>query len=283
MYAYYFPKQKQVAVDKWSGRLSSCVSTSFPLTMLERDMSGSLKISPDQKVDCLELEGCKNPLWMKENESKYTWDLGILKVFSCFFHLKLAQFFLATMKTPNFQVRSFPTTLQASRCCHGIAISRCNSPYFKGAIWDSMIPWRIQPFQTTSNHLNIQFQPLKTSLTNRLDQSNLLKYTGDWWLFWNQFWDTASIIPFNSIRSHLKDSICVFVPPHHSRSLWRTLSTPLFGPPRHFHITVPFKGDVGDDPSCQKGNKWGKKMICKKALWKNRKALTLVTSTFHWG
>lgn len=33
----------------------------------------------------------------------------------------------------------------------------------------------------------IQFQPLKTWLTHRLDQSNLLKYTGDWWLFWNQF------------------------------------------------------------------------------------------------
>lgn len=220
--------------------------------------------------------------WKKMNRNTLE-ILGSWRLFHVFSIWNLLNSSWQLWKTPNFQVQSCPTTLQASRCCHAIAISRCNSPYFKGAIWDSMIPWRIQPFQTTSNHLNIQFQPLKTSLTNRLDQSNLLKYTGDWWLFWNQFWDTASIIPFNSIRSHLKDSICVFVPPHHSRSLWRTLSTPLFGPPRHFHITVPFKGDVGDDPSCQKGNKWGKKMICKKALWKNRKALTLVTSTFHWG
>ena len=161
-----------------------------------------MKISPDQKVDCLELEGGKKPSLNERNWIEIhlrSWDLeGFFHVFSIW---NLLNSSWQLWKTPNFQVRSFPTTLQGSRCCHGIAISRCNSPYFKGPYG---IRWFHQPLQTTSNHFNIQFQPLKTSLTNRLAQSNLLKYTGDWWLFWNQFWDTASIIPFISIQSHLK-------------------------------------------------------------------------------
>lgn len=161
-----------------------------------------------RKVDCLELEGCKNPLWMKEIESKYTWDLGILKVFSCFFHLTLAQFLLATMKNtqlPSPVFSNYLAGISVLSCYCYLKVQGC--PYFKGLY---RIQWFHQPFQTTSNHLNIQFQPLKTSQTNRLAQSNLLKYTGDWWLFWNQFWDTASIISFNSIRSHLKGfNLCI--------------------------------------------------------------------------
>ena len=130
---HIFHKPKQVAPDKWWARLSSCVSTSFPLTTLHRDTSGSLKTSVDQQVYWLGVPRQKT-LWIKKLNPNA---LEILKVFSFFPLFQLAQFLLATMNNTQLPSLVFTTTSQDLGV---VMVWRSNNPYFKGPLLrDSII------------------------------------------------------------------------------------------------------------------------------------------------
>lgn len=104
------------------------------------------------------LKAVKTPLWMKENESKYTWDLEILKVVSCFFPSE-------TCSIPLGNYEKHPTSksgLVQLPCRHlGVVMLLLSQgarlPIFQGALSDSMIP------STFSNDLKSSQHPISAS------------------------------------------------------------------------------------------------------------------------
>ena len=171
------PNKKQVAVDKWSGKAFILCLHIIPVDHVA--WVARWKFHRIRRLIAWRLGWLKAVKTLSEWKKMNRNTLEILGSWR-FFHV----FSLWNLLNSSWQLWKHPTSksgLFQLPCRHlgvvMVLLSQGATAHISRG--QNGIQWFHQPFQTTSNHLNIQFQPLKTSLTNRLDQSNLLKYTGD--------------------------------------------------------------------------------------------------------